>query len=440
MIGIEQFIEENNIDRPLLFLGKGPSFSIRHKFLLNKFFTIAANHAIKKVKADICAIIDVDVVGDCADEIYENCKYLMMPWHPHDVSFGYAASPKNLESFSHDIPVLKKMIDEGRVIFYNLSSAEEYNDESRIYATAINSADTLFHIFVANGIKTMHSLGVDGGKDYSEEFSDLTPLRNGRSSFDEQDPVIEAISSAADANFIRLQDKPEIKVFVGSTPEQLIPSLVLDFSIKKHTLNPSTVTPMFQLSVDHKTPEHPNCRPRTPFSFQRFFIPSLTDGPAFYMDSDMQVFKDVGKLLDCPFEGNDGLSASGMEKFKKWGDSNYAMLMLDCDNIKWDVNSIIDMLDRGDLTYEELMFKFKHAKIEAKLGGNGQWNSLDYYEEGETALLHYTDMGTQPWVHEGHPLEDLWVNDLREAISCGFIDKDLYDDHVSKRYLRRLPL
>jgi hypothetical protein len=156
------------------------------------------------------------------------------------------------------------------------------------------------------------------------------------------------------------------------------------------------------------------------------------------MDSDMQVFKDLAELHQYVFEGYDGLSAAGMEKFDKWPDSNFAMLMLDCDNIQWDVNSIIDMLDEGKMTYRELMFEFKHARINSSLGHSGIWNSLDHYEEGETALLHYTDMATQPWKYAKHPLGYLWENDLKEAISCGFIDKELYETHVSKGYIREI--
>ena len=228
----------------------------------------------------------------------------------------------------------------------------------------------------------------------------------------------------------------EIKVFVGSTPEQLIPSLVLAYSIKKYTKVPSTVTPLYKLNVEYRNPKDVINQPRTPFSFQRFFIPSLTDGIAFYMDSDMLVLKDMAPLLDYSFDGHDGLSAAGMDRFPKWGDSNYAMLMLDCDNISWDMDSIVDMLDSGELTYADLMFKFKHAKISPALGENGQWNSLDLYDEKETALLHYTDMGRQPWLFPHHPQEQLWVNHLLEAIESGFIEKSLYYEHVSNRWVR----
>lgn len=437
MISIEQFIRDGNVNRPLLFLGKGPSFEMRNKFLLSKFFTIASNHSIRSVKADICSAIDFDVVRTCINEIYQNAKYLMIPWHPHLPEAGYKASSESLIILSKSVPLLSRMIEESRVIIYNLSSAREHNDASKVYTTIINSGDTLFNVFVSNGIKTMYSLGVDGGRSYASDFKDLIPLENGRKSFDEQDPGIGRICKKTGAEFVRLQNKKEIQVFVGSGPKQLIPSLVLDYSIKKHTLNPSTVTPLYQLQTVHRKPKSPANYPRTPFSFQRFFIPSLAKGRAFYMDSDMQVFADVGQLLESDFEGFEGLSAAGMDKFDQWANSNYAMLMLDCDKIKWNIESIIDMLDEGKLTYEDLMFKFKHSNIKASLGSDGIWNSLDHYEEGKTALLHYTDMSTQPWKYPNHPFGSLWVSYLREAISCGFIDKQLYDEHVSKGYVRK---
>ena len=155
------------------------------------------------------------------------------------------------------------------------------------------------------------------------------------------------------------------------------------------------------------------------------------------MDSDMQVFKDMGQLLNVDFEDNEVLYCGGMDNFKGWKSSNFAMLLIDCDNVSWDMDSIIDQMDTGELTYEQLMFDFKHAKTKGSLGGNGEWNSLDKYVEGETANLHYTNMATQPWVHGGHKYEHLWVNDLKEGVECGFIDKNIVLEHQSKGWIRK---
>ena len=64
------------------------------------------------------------------------------------------------------------------------------------------------------------------------------------------------------------------------------------------------------------------------------------------------------------------------------------------------------------------------------------WNSLERYVEGETALVHYTDMQTQPWVSRENPLGYLWVKELFEALESGFITLDFLKDHVRKGYVR----
>ena len=53
-----------------------------------------------------------------------------------------------------------------------------------------------------------------------------------------------------------------------------------------------------------------------------------------------------------------------------------------------------------------------------------EWNSLEYYEEGKTRLLHYTDMPTQPWVSNRNPSGQLWYDLLKEAVLEGFVTID----------------
>jgi hypothetical protein len=64
------------------------------------------------------------------------------------------------------------------------------------------------------------------------------------------------------------------------------------------------------------------------------------------------------------------------------------------------------------------------------------WNSLERYEEGRTALLHYTDMTTQPWVSRDNPLGYLWARDLLEALDAGAITRDYIEDHVRQGHVR----
>lgn len=427
---IEEYLQ--TVTKPNLLVGKGPTFKLKDKILLSKYHIIAFNHALTDIEADVCSIIDIDVVDDLGDTLYNNAKIVMLPWHPH---VKFKATDKTLEDFVDEYDVLRKLDSEGRLYWFNLSSSTSSNPGGRLYPAIINSGDTIYNILAVNGSKKVYSIGIDGGRSYSEEFAHITPLRNGRESFDEQDEPIRRTSSQFGSELIRLGDLEEVKAFVGSAPDQLIPAMVLDYSIKKNTHHPSTVVPLHTLPTDHRMPSDPQNRPRTPFSFKRFFIPELTTGKAFYLDSDMIVFGDMGKLLSYDFDGYEGLCCGGMEKFTHWKHSNYAMLLLDCDNIKWTVDEIINKLDSKELTYEDLMFSFKHARIKPSF--EYTWNSLDDYEEGKTKLLHYTDMATQPWKYSNHPHEKLWMEMLKEAVKCGAIDKQLVYDHGNSGAIRK---
>jgi hypothetical protein len=50
------------------------------------------------------------------------------------------------------------------------------------------------------------------------------------------------------------------------------------------------------------------------------------------------------------------------------------------------------------------------------------WNSLDNYEPGKTALLHYTALHSQPWTGTRHPFAKVWIEVLFRAVDKGAID------------------
>lgn len=427
------------INKPILLIGKGPSFELNTKILINKYFSIALNHAVEYVKCDALSIIDVDVIRDIPDQIYKNAKNLIIPWRPHDKNNAHQPGSKTIADYCEQIEVLAKMRDEGRLYVYNASSAAvfglENNNNFPTYNVYINNGDSIFAMLSNNSIREVYSIGIDGGTTYSDTFSKYTPGSNGRT-FDESLAVIVDVENKTNTKLIKIKDLEEIKVFVGCSQAEYVPTKVLEYSIKKHTHNPVTVTPLFQCNTTHRTPIKPQCRPRTPFSFQRFFIPSLTNGKAFYFDSDMLVFKDMSELLSYEFNGYDVISCKDMNIYGHWKGSEYAVLMLDCDNIEWNIDTIIDKLDSGELTYEKLMFEFAMAKVKPMFPPT--WNSLDTYEEGKTANLHYTDMNTQPWRKEGSPYKDIWFKYLKEAVTEGILNKETVFEHSNKGFIRKI--
>jgi hypothetical protein len=226
-----------------------------------------------------------------------------------------------------------------------------------------------------------------------------------------------------------------IHVYVGSQEAQMLAVKVLEYSIRERTDAEVQVHPLHEARVQFPTPRDPQNRPRTPFSFQRFYIPALKgfQGRAIYLDSDMQVFRDIRELWTLRFDGADLLAA------REPGDSGrrpqFSVMLLNCDELRWNLSDIVAALDRGELTYETLMYDMAVArKVRAAI--DPSWNSLERYVEGETALLHYTDMPTQPWVSIRNRNGRLWVADLRRAVETGFLSRAYLEEHVQRGFVR----
>jgi hypothetical protein len=235
----------------------------------------------------------------------------------------------------------------------------------------------------------------------------------------------------------RAGDGPDtpVRVYVGSQEAQMVPVKVLEYSIRQRTGLAVDVHPLHRAGIEFPEPRDPQNRPRTPFSFQRFYIPRLAGyrGRAIYLDSDMQVFRDIRELWTLPFEGADLLAA--WEVADSGRRPQFSVMVLNCEALHWDLEEIVSALDRGELTYETLMYEMKVAR-NIRTAIDPAWNSLERYEAGKTSLLHYTDMTRQPWVSRDNPLGYLWVRELIEAVEQGFIARDFVEAHVAEGYLR----
>lgn len=223
-----------------------------------------------------------------------------------------------------------------------------------------------------------------------------------------------------------------ILIGVGSTPAQLLAVQVLSYTLHKWTRRPLEVVPLYQAPIDLPQPKDPRNAPRTPFSFQRFLLPELGGfrRKTIYLDSDMIVFSDIGELYDTPMDGHDVLATQPTPGRKVV----YSVLLID-GQCPWRITDIVHKLDTGEVSYEDLMFKFKvPGRVDVRLPY--RWNSLERYEPGETALLHYTDMWRQPWLVKNNPLAEIWVRELCGAIDAAFVTEDLVVECVEKRWVR----
>jgi hypothetical protein len=430
--------------KPWLILGKGPTFARHPEFDLRSFHTISLNHVVREVRVDVAHMIDADVAADCAEALRTNCRWLLMPRYPH-VEFD--PTGRRLEDFFDEVPILRELDEEGRLAWYNLSSAKPEGDSPVIRARFF-SAEAALHVAATVGAKTVRSLGVDGGRGYSRAFTDLegkTMLANTRVSFDQQFAEMDKIVREYGIDYAPLVPPQEpIRVFVGADESQLVAAAVFEHSIRKHANRRVEFTTMTDLPVP--TPKDPANRPRTGFSFYRFMIPKLAgyEGRAIYCDCDMQVFADMSELLEIPFDGHTVLCTYQPEPPPEWRDNpnfkpgrHLAVMVLDCERLKWDVDEIVGGLDEGRYDYRQLMSDLAIVP-EDQIAENVpvEWNSLEHYAPGKTKLIHYTVVPTQPWKNDDNPLRELWEVAYREAVVAGAIDRNLVKRSVEQGYVK----
>ena len=235
------------------------------------------------------------------------------------------------------------------------------------------------------------------------------------------------------------------RIYVGTDRSQLLAVKVLEYSIKRHASIPVELTPMVDLALPE--PKGPRQGKRTGFSFARFAIPELAgrQGRALYLDADMLVFKDVALLWRIPFAGakaiiQDDIPAHARHGRHKGGPptriKQSSVMLLDCAALGWDARKIIAGLD-GQYTYEELVYHLCVLRPgEIRYAIPFEWNSLEYYEEGKTCLIHYTDMHSQPWVSPENRNGYLWIRCVREMIDAAALSMSDIDREITMGYLR----
>jgi hypothetical protein len=421
--------------KPWLILGKGPSYQLIRDVRLEDFYTCSLNHVVREQRVELAHIIDIDVVSDCAEAIDRNAACLALPFFPH---VNHRPSSKTVVQFADEMPLLRKLRDEGRLVWYNLSTSQKKVGESPVIVARFFSAESAVNILAECGAKTIRSLGVDGGNSYASRFDDLktkTLLANTQTSFDIQFRQIAKTIRTKNIFYAPLHIEAPIRIFVGTDASQMLAVKVLEYSIKKHT----SMSVNFELMCDVPVPlpKNPKDHPRTGFSFARFLIPRLCDykGRAIYLDADMLVFADVAKLWELPLDDADILCAE--QPTNKGRVRQYSVMLMNCANLHWDIQEIVAGLDEGKYDYAKLMYDFcivPPDRIAANLPY--EWNSLEFYEQDKTCLIHYTDMPTQPWVSANNEHGALWYRSLREGIAEGFIEKAMLFREVERGHVR----
>lgn len=418
-----------------LIFGKGPSFSRLRDYDLLEYSVLTLNDAVREsAKVDIAHFIDFDAFERCADVAVNRAKVVVLPWFPH---FDNKAGALSLAELALSHKSLAQLASENRLCWYDLDSSPVRHGNQPVVSARFFSAEAAFDLLATAGVKRIRSLGVDGGQSYGAEFSDLvgiSHLSNNQKNFDRQFESFAKVIVRTGVDYSPLDMETPIRVYVASTASESLPVKVLEYSIKQHCSATVEVMALCDAGIPIPQPGAAENQPRTPFSFQRFLIPQVReyDGRAIYLDSDMLVFKDIRYLWGRPFGEANVLSAySDSTSGRK---PQFSVMLLDCSRLKWNINEIVSQLDSGALTYEQLMYDFALANTSATI--EPDWNALETYRPDKTALLHYTDMNTQPWVSHLNPLGYLWIATLRKAIQDGAVSRDFVEEEIAKGHVR----
>ncbi len=428
-------------EKPWLMLGKGPTFACRRDYDLSRYNLVSLNHAVREQPVQWAHMIDVDVASECADSLLANAEYLVMPKHPH---VQFRPSPRRLDEFVAEVPILAEFERRGRLVWYNLRSWKQPEEGSPVVHAKFFSSEAALDILGLMGATDVRSLGVDGGRGYSTTFQDLegkTMLANGHESFDIQFAELDALAAKHRLAYAPLVEP--LRVFVGVDEAHLVAARVLDYSIRKHCTRPVVLSPMLNLA--HPVPSDPGNRPRTPFSFYRFMIPRLRRGrgTALYLDPHMLVFGDIAELWEIPFEQHAVLCSrqTATEAWRRpdWGTlpRNTGMMLLDCARLDWDVADFVRRMDAGEMTYPQLMGQLSVVPSDAvadKLPA--EWNSVEAYEPGRTKAVNFNVAATKPWRSDANALGHLWDEACAEAVAAGFVGPDLLKAGAERGYLK----
>jgi hypothetical protein len=416
-----------------LILGKGPSLSNINQYNLAKFKIISLNDSLMVNKnITIGHFIDLEAFERCSKEISLRKEIvILMPWFPHVKS---RPGVNNLTNLIKKNSILRQLSNEKRLLWYDLTTSKIRTGKFPSINAVYFSAEAVFDIFKKIGIKYIRSLGIDGGIGYSnllKSDNKKSHLINKQDSFNKQFSNLADIIFKSGITHTRLNDDSAIKIYIGCTRKELLPAKVLKYSIEKHSHLSTDIKFLFQSNIPIPEVTIKENQARTPFSFQRFLIPEISDfsGKAIYLDADMLVFKNIIDIWKTDFSDANVLLC----KDKGHRKPQLSVMMLDCSRLKWNIKSIIKKLNNNELTYDQLMHDFVIADYDMKI--NESWNTIDKYNHG-TSLLHYTDMTKQPWLSTSNHLGYKWMEVLFDAIDSNSISIDLIHSEIDKGHIR----
>ncbi len=163
--------------RPWLVLGKGPSAARLADFDPSAYHVLSLNHACRLTPPAVAHFADLEAYYACEDHLaaLDECV-ACLPWHPH-----VKCKPGKADLSDYELPA-------SHTVTYNATTARKLPRYPGVHTVGLRffSATAAFSILGLAGVRTVFSLGVDGGTEYAPCFDAKDRLANGRTSFDDQ--------------------------------------------------------------------------------------------------------------------------------------------------------------------------------------------------------------------------------------------------------------
>jgi len=208
-------------------------------------------------------------------------------------------------------------------------------------------------------------------------------------------------------------DRPVVRIYVGTEPAQFRAERVLVWSVMQ-VRDPSRA---YEIYLMKDLEGYDRTRWKTGFTNYRFAIPAMAGdaGRAIYNDVDQIYLGDPAELFDMDMDGHGQMCITRRET---------SVMLMDCEKLSriWDANEAKNGV-------QHKVFRAKVTAIDDMWGElPGIWNARDAeFKEGESKLLHYTTLQTQPWrpfpeqlKYRDNPQGYIWHRLEESADEAGF--------------------
>lgn len=395
-------------------VGKGPSFAefdrARHGQGQGRF-VIGLNEVSLRVPCDAAFILDADILEKSARDIAgSGIQALITARVPHRptgrvgglVLYGPGDTTAEAATWRGDFGE--------RLRTFNLSTTSAEADLGPVIQAGNFSAPILAELLAQAGFHDILLAGIDGGSSYSAAFDDVAykKLRSVQNSFDSQFAELRGVRDRHGVVFRSVRCS-EASILIGTDTEQCLATEVLKWSIESNTF----LTVRYTDTDTRSRSLYAHGDVGTPFSLQRIFLPEMAGhrGRGVYFDSDMLVFRDVYELFNADMADRVLLGCAPTPGRR----TQFSVFLVDNERADWDAGALVQRYLAGEVSYDWLMKEFAFVERRGSTLPTA-WNSLEMYEPGVTANIHFTDMGTQPWLSVYNPNADLWCEALFRAL------------------------